>query len=66
MAITQRFIVDEIRIDKLDIRKIVPPKWYFIFIPWKWAHFFIYKKRQLRPVFIMEKPVVFTVEKKSK
>jgi hypothetical protein len=63
MVTIQRFIVADIKLQvtfryaNFDVRKIVPPKWYFIFIPWKWAHFFIYKKRTLRPVFTMEKPV---------
>lgn len=50
--------MDEIRID-VDIRKIVPPKWWFIFIPWRWSHFFVYKKRYFNPVFTIEKPKKF-------
>jgi len=38
----------------VDIRKIVSPKWFYVFLPWKWNHFFIYKKRKLKPVFTME------------
>ena len=47
--------MQEVRID-IDIRKIAPPKWYYVFLPWRWAHFFIYKKRKLRAEFHMETP----------
>jgi hypothetical protein len=47
--------------DGFDIRKIVPPKWYYIFLPWHWKWFFIYKNRKLKAVFSIDKP--FEVDK---
>ena len=50
--------MNEIKIN-LDIRKIIPPKWWFVFTPWRWNYFFIYKKRYLKPVFTIESPTKF-------
>jgi hypothetical protein len=44
-----------------DMRKIVPLKWYYIFLPWYWKWFFLYKKRKLKAVFSIDKP--FKVDK---
>ncbi|MDO8641371.1 MAG: hypothetical protein Q7R33_07475 [Nitrosarchaeum sp.] len=40
----------------VDIKQIVPPKWYYIFLPWKWDHLRKYRKRTLKAVWTMEQP----------
>ena len=45
-----------IKMVDIDSRKIVPPQWWFIFLPWRWIHFIVYKERKLNPVYTEENP----------
>jgi hypothetical protein len=44
----------ELKTTKFDVRKIVKPKWYYMFNPFRWPHFFIYKKKIINRKRIIE------------